>query len=157
MKNVQDEERWLSEPEFEDKRELFFRSRYLDREVALQDLLSMHIDDLKKLRLEIDAQHALQGFHSDVNSHIERIDPSHDWKDAHKRFAFKRFVLVFFSKAVSREIRFRIGALKQKRDLLLQREIASLAKEALGGEKFAEIVSQANMAADQKLLSLSST
>jgi hypothetical protein len=156
MKKIQDE-RWLSEHEFEDKRELFFRSRYLDREVALQDLLSMHIDDLRKLRLEIEAQHALQGFHSDFNSHIERIDPSHDWKDAHKRFAFKRFVLIFFGKAVSKEISFRIGALKQKRDLLLQREIASLAKDVLGDEKFAEIVSQANMAADQKLLSLSST
>ena len=156
MKNVQDE-RWLSEPEFEDKRELFFRSRYLDREVALQDILSMHIDDLKRLRLEIDTQHALQKFHFDVNSYIERIDPFHDWKDAHKRYAFKRFVLIFFGKAVSREISFRIGALKQKRDLLLQREITSLAKDALGGEKFAEIVSQANMMADQKLLSLSST
>jgi hypothetical protein len=108
MKNVQDE-RWLNEPQFEDKRELFFRSRYLEREVALQDILSMHTDDLRKLMLEVEAQHALQGFHSDVNSQIERIDPSHDWKEAHKRFAFKRFVLVFFSKALSREIKFREG------------------------------------------------
>jgi hypothetical protein len=156
MKTVQDE-RWLSEPEFEDKRELFFRSRYLDREIALQDILSMHMDDLKKLWLEVEAQHALQGFHSDVNSQIERIDPSHNWKEAHRRFAFKRFVLVFFSKAVSREINFRVGALKQKREFLVQKEIASLAKEALGGEKFARILSQANITADQKLLSLSST
>ncbi len=156
MKTVQDE-RWLNEPEFEDKRELFFRSRYLDREIALQDILSMHLEDLKKLWLEVEAQHALQGFHSDVNSQIERIDPSHNWKEAHRRFAFKRFVLVFFSKAVSREINFRVGALKQKREFLVQKEIASLAKDALGGEKFAEILSQANIAADQKLLSLSST
>jgi hypothetical protein len=156
MKTVQDE-RWLNEPEFEDKRELFFRSRYLDKEIALQDILSMHIDDLKKLWLEVEAQHALQGFHSDVNSQIERIDPSHNWKEAHRRFAFKRFVLVFFSKAVSREINFRVGALKQKREFLVQKEIASLAKEALGGEKFARILSQANITADQNLLSLSST
>lgn len=156
MKTVQDE-RWLSEPQFEDKKELFFRSRFLDREIALQDILSMHIDDLRKLMLEIEAQHALQGFHSDVNSQIESIDPSHDWKDAHKRFAFKRFVLIFFSKAVSKEIKFRMGRFKQQKNFLRQEEIVSLAKEALGAEKFAEIVSQANIIAEQKSLSLSFT
>ncbi len=144
------DERWLNTPEFQDKKGLYFKSNSLEREIALPDVLSMHIDDLRSLMLEIEAENAIQRFHSDFNSEIEKIDPSHEWKESHKRFAFKRFVLVFFGKAISREIKYRTQVERSKSFSAMDKEIIVLARKALGPEKFSQIISQAKTSLSDK-------
>jgi hypothetical protein len=142
---------WLDSSEFQDKRELYLPSRVLDREIAVQDIPLLSNSDLQTLLLEIEAEEAIQRFHREVNLEIEKIDSSHEWKSTYKRFAFKRFVLVFFGKALSREIESRKSPGKLDKHLLVQQEIVDLVKQSLGKGQFLELVSQAEANVNQKL------
>jgi hypothetical protein len=118
-----DQSDWYDQPDFQEKAHLFLESTSLERKIYLEELMTLHIDDLRLLHTEIIAQITSMRMNREIREAVQAVTGQRqEFSEADiKRYGFKKMIFFTFNEALRHELGFR----KRK----MQVEMAKLRKD----------------------------